>query len=305
MRNLLTLRRLRNVIGASLCFAFVLYSPMRLSVASASFHTPAVLKTESQYRSEASRYEAAIRAITPITTMRLDTPDDLAKAVAVAERELPNFKLRFSKFVVTGLSDSAFAAVVKKRISDKKAAEAFKKELNADRSALLKLDGAEALRTRIVRSAEADAALLNRVGQRLKEAAEKIKTAASGNAGLRSWPIKEDEIVNARFVVIEPPESIGLPASIALEPLSASAAVAIAVTVSLLAGFVIGYVTNDLSTVQDEEEACLQKAEDDYNSCMRAAAGLPGGFPFFLRESARAICLSKVFLDESACHLLR
>jgi hypothetical protein len=303
MKRFTQLLTMRTAMAAALCLGIVLYSPSRIALAGAPLPVAATLKSESQYRSEASRYDAAIRAISVITTMRLDTADDLSKAVAIAERERPNLKLRFSKFVVTGLSDSRFVAALKKKMPNKQAAEAFAKELSADRSALMKLEGAETLKARIVRSAEADAALLKRVGLLLKEAGEKIKKTAQGHEGFRQLPAEEFKVVRAGFAISEEPADSLAPS--ALEPLSASAAVAIAVVVSILAGFVIGFIEHDVITVQDEEESCLEKADEDYNSCQTAANGLPAGFPLFLRESARAVCIGKYFLDVGACHLLR
>lgn len=288
---------IRTSIAATLCLGFLLNAPVKTSV-----HAVEVLKSESQYKAEASRYDAAIRAISGIANMRLDKAEELSKAVAIAEREHPNLKLRFSKFVVTSLNDSTFVAALRRKMPNKQAAEAFAKELSADRSVLMKLDGAEALKARIVRSAEVDAAMLKRVGQMLKEAGEKIKKSAR-NDRLNQQPPDGFQFVRASFVISDQP--IEAAPSYAYEPLSAAAAVAIAVVVSLVAGFVMGFIQHDVTTVQDEEESCLERVDEDYNRCRSAANGLPAGFPLFLREAARAVCIGQYFLDAGVCHLLR
>lgn len=90
-----------------------------------------------------------------------------------------------------------------------------------------------------------------------------------------------------------------------VEPVSVSIIVAVAITASILAGFALGFVEHDVITVQDEEVKCLEKTDDSYSSCRSAANELPRGFPFFLRETARAVCLAKWLLDTAACDLLR
>ncbi|HLF83670.1 MAG TPA: hypothetical protein VI837_05790, partial [Blastocatellia bacterium] len=109
-----------------------------------------------------------MRAIAGISTMKLETTEDVKRAIAILDRERPNLKLFFSKLVVMGLSDSTFSNAVKKKMPDKQAAESFLKGLQADHKAVLRLDGAESLATRLQRSAESDAAILRRAGERLK-----------------------------------------------------------------------------------------------------------------------------------------
>lgn len=307
MKKIINLVTLRAGIATALCASLLVYPSLRVSAAGPGSTARAAtdVKSESQFKSEASRYDGAIRAISGVATMKLDTADDLTKAVAIVEREQVNLKLRFSKFVVTGLSDSTFSSAVKKKLPDKQAADAFAKELKADRKAILKLDGAEALKARIERNAQADAAVLRRAGERLKEAAERIKKAAQGNAGSSGMPAEEFKVIRASFsirdeVAVAPGPRGMSPA----EPVSVSIIVAVAISASLLAGFALGYVQHDVTTVQDEETKCLEKADDSYSSCRSAANELPRGFPLFLRETARALCIAKWLLDTAACHLL-
>ena len=171
---------LRTVIALVLCFTLIGYPQFRMSAAAAAIPVAADLKSESQFRSEASRYENAMRAIAGIATMKLETTEDLKRAIAILDRERPNLKLIFSKLVVTGLSDSTFSNAVKKKMPDKQAAESFLKGLRSDHKAVFKLDGAESLATRMQRSAESDAAILRRTGERLKESAAKIKRVSQG-----------------------------------------------------------------------------------------------------------------------------
>ena len=113
--------------------------------------------------------------------MKLDTPDQLKQSLDILDRERPNLKLHRSKLIVMAISDATFSSAVKKRMPDKQSAEALLKELDADPKAVLKLGGAESLKTRMQRSLTADAAILGRAAERLKEAAERIINARQGS----------------------------------------------------------------------------------------------------------------------------
>ena len=172
---------LRMFIATALSISFLIYSPLRLSSVGAATRVVADLRSESQYRIEASRYDDAIRAIASVSSMKLENPDELKKALAIFDREGPQLKFHGSKLIVLGLNDSTFTASVKKASPDQAAAEALIKELRADPKAILKLNGAQSLVTRLRQSTEADAATLRRVAERFKEAAAKYGRSDNGN----------------------------------------------------------------------------------------------------------------------------
>ena len=157
--------------------SFVIYSPLRISTAKAAYLANEI-KSESQYRTEAGLYESALGAIAGIATLKLDTPNDLKQALAIFDRARPGLKFFSSKLVVIAISDSAFSGAVKKKASSKLAAEAFLEELKADPKVVSRLDGAATLTTRLQQTAQADAAILRRVAERLKDAAERIKNTS-------------------------------------------------------------------------------------------------------------------------------
>src|SRR5262245_58865647 len=130
-------RTFRTMTASALCMTFVIYPALRTSTANV-IYTATDLKTEAQVRSEASTYEAAIKAIASITSLKLENPDELKKAIAIVNREGPNLRFSRSKLVVVGLSDSTFINAVKKRSPDKAAAEALIREVSADPKAVLR-----------------------------------------------------------------------------------------------------------------------------------------------------------------------
>jgi hypothetical protein len=309
MKNIANPFRLRNGIAHALCLSFLIYLPLRVSSAEAAAHVAADLKSESQFRSEASRYDGAIRAISGIATMTLGTGDDLKKAFAILDRERPNLKFHRSKLVVLGLNDSTYTSALKKKVPDKRAAEAFAKEVAADRKALLKLEGAESLVTRMRRSVEADAATLRRIADRLKEAAEKIKKAGQGRTSPSEGAADGFKLVRAGFSEAAQPtaapdlllmSSQGGPAELLLVVLLAYA-VLLVVT---LYGVAIASFFN-IGTKEDEDAvaSCQVKADDGYLRCVSAASDLPSGFPFFQREAATALCYADWLRNQSGCLL--
>lgn len=174
MKKIATSVAIGVIIVAALSLNFINYPSLRVSSAAPASAGAADAKSESQFRSEAARYDAAIRAIGAIATTKLDTVGDLKKALAVLEFEHQNLQFRFSKLVVLALADATFSNTVKaKTASGREAAEAFLSELKADPKAIFKLNGAEPLKTRLQRSDEADAKTLRRVADRLKAIAEK------------------------------------------------------------------------------------------------------------------------------------
>src|SRR6185295_10442935 len=141
-----------------------------------------VIKTADQYKTEAGRFNSALNAIKPIATMKLETGDDLKKAIAILDREREGLKLRLSKYVSMGLSDSTFASAIKKRATNQKTAEDLVNQIEADPKVVMNVEGASSLKTRIEQSGQADAATFRVVSDRLKEASERIRKAAKSGA---------------------------------------------------------------------------------------------------------------------------
>lgn len=309
MKKIANSIKLRPGIATALCIAFVIYLPLRVASAGAA-HAAADLKSESQFRTEAGRYDAAIRAIGGIATMKLETPDDLKKALDILKREHPNLKLHHSKLVVLALSDTTLVSAVKKRVPDKRAAETYVRELDADPKSVLKLNGAESLASRIQRSREADAATLRRATDKLKEAAEKIKNARNAGMPPQYGPTDELKLIRASFSTDTQP-AISHDASLAppLDPVStviASILIAVFVVAVLYPlALAITLPIVKLVTIEDPDEfaECQQRRDDILSRCLLEANNLPAGFPFFQREVATALCYAERLQGEVTCLL--
>jgi len=305
--KIITTVTLKALIATALCISFLIYSPLRLSSALAmTGHAAADLKSESQLRSEAARYDSAIRAISGIGTMKLETGEDLKKALAILDRERPSLKLHFSKSVVLGLSDSTFSRAVKKRVSDERAAEAFAKELKADSKTILKLDGAEALKSRIQRSAESDAAVLRRAGERLKEASERLKRAGQRGAApglgvrdefrvIRAAFDRATEPLNAHHTLSTSPQRRGLNPIIRV--------LLVLLSTELGQRFVDVIKPFEQEDI-DEVAECQGEADARYLTCRAEANRLPSGPLFFEREVAQGLCYAAWLAAQADCLLL-
>jgi hypothetical protein len=227
-----------------LCLSFIIYTPSRVSSERVTTLTrPAVdLKSESQLRSEGSRYDSAVRVIGGIATMKLATVGDLKKALDIVNREHPNLRFRFSKLIVLTISDPTFSSSVKARTAGgSQAAEAFLREIQADPKTILRLTGAEPLKTRLQRTDEADAAALRRTADRFKAIARKLK-----NPGTPSLPVTSER-----------------PTAIAYEERLERALVAGAVIAGPL-------LATDFPLLFEiaEEKLCLREASERYQKCL-------------------------------------
>lgn len=288
--------QLRTIIATALSVSFLAF-PLRPRFADATGAAIEV-KSETQYRSEASRFTRALSAVDAIATMKLETGDDLKNAIAILDRERPNLKLHRSKLITMGLSDSTFTGAVKKRAPELKSAEALLKEIQADPKTVLKLDGAESLKTRIQRAAEEDAATLRRVAERLKEAAERIKKASQGRAAaLDAEPqvtfarvkfTTESQPVNATKTVTSPQVEIVL-----------GALILSFVVVAYVSGYIQGRVTN--TDIKDDIAECQEMVDSRYSTCVSAAGDLRSGFPLFIKEAAIALCYSEWLGLQALC----
>jgi hypothetical protein len=282
--------------AALLCVSLVVFPAPR--VANVAAVRTSLEKSESQYRAEARRYDTAIRAIAGITSMNLETPDDLKKALAIVGRARPDLNLFRSKWVVVSLDDSTFRGAIKERSPNKQAAEKLVQEINADRSAVLKLKGAEALKTNIERSLTADATTLRLAGEWLKKAGEKIKKTSQ--AKLFEDPTSyQFQLVSAGLTLpTQPPEPCS-PLFHAQDPLTIGVAILAAMSIAVVVSEVIlfGVVLVLRDDKDDSLEECLDKADAAYNSCEAAARNQP--FPLNLAQLA--ICDGLLLAKQAAC----
>lgn len=293
----------RAAVATVLCLSFIVYPQLRLSSVRAAAGPAADVKSESQLRNEASRYDAAIRAIGGVAAMKLDTPGDLAKAVAILDSERPNLRFHRSKFVVIGLSDSTFVSSVRRKLPNKQAAETFAAQLAADSKLALTVDGAEALKTRIRRSIDSDAATLRRAAERLRDAAAKFKKARITPA-----PGATDEFKVLKAGFSDSPRSVALSETSALPAIDPLSVVVIVVVVIAYAGIIYYGLrwygpTIGIGTEEDKDQVadCQNATDTRYNQCVAEARDLPSGFPFFVREVAVAACYADWLARQAGC----
>lgn len=294
MKNTLSISY-RAVIATAVCATLLFYPLLRVS---GSATTPRIeVKSETQFRSEAALFTRALNAVSAIATMKLDTGDDLKKALSILDRERANLKFQRSKLVSTALDDSTLIGAVKKRATDQKSAEALIRELEADPRTVLKLEGADALRIRLQRSAEADATVLRSVAERLKAVADKLTKASQGRASTdhdftsHDWKISKVNFWSQPA----PPETLFV-----FEP----GTIILLIIITGVACAVIGYVAGRMSNyldLRDDIEECQGDADRRLEACLKNSADLPSGFPFFQKEAATALCYSEWLARHAGC----
>ena len=316
---------IRSAIAIALSVTLINLVPRGGSSAEAASRSADLnLRSESQIRGEAARYDSAVAEIGTISTMKLETADDLSKAIAILDRNRPSLKFQLSKLAFIGLSDSGFSSAVRTKAPDKGAAEAFAKELAADSSAILKLNGAQSLKSRMSSSAQTDAATLRKAGERLKEAAEKIRKAsegrraqAEGSAGLRviragfsvsrrtePEPAAYDGTTVLIVVIVAVAFVLNPGLTIALAALAATVAAAAtptAVAAILVAGAVamVANLVENLGTQEgrDAVSRCQDDADARLRRCLAATTALPG----IIQLPAQAACEGQWALDAGFC----
>lgn len=305
MKNFDTPSWVRAAVATVLCLSFIVYPQLRLSYVQAASSSAADFKTETQLRTEASRYDSAIRAIGTVASMQFNTPEDLKKALVILDRERPNLRFHRSKFVVIGLSDTAFVSAARKQLPNKQIAEAFATRLAADSKLALTVEGAASLATRIQRSIESDAATLRRASERLKEASARFKRAQA-LINTDSGSTDDFKILRAGFRYaprdMELTETSTLPS---IDPASiAVIVVAIIVYAAVIYVGVKWYGPRfGIGTEEDKDQVaeCQDTTDGRYTQCVNEASGLPAGLPFFIREVAEAACYADWLARQAAC----
>jgi len=122
-------------------------------------------------RTEAARYDVALRAISAIASMNLKNRDQLKSGLAIFERHRPHLKFQTSKLITLATDDPIFSAAVRRATPDKQAAHALMEELRADPKSVRRLGGVQVLATRLGQTLAADVQSLQLVRERFLEAA--------------------------------------------------------------------------------------------------------------------------------------
>ncbi len=269
-----------RLVIASLVTTSCLVAPLRsrTSIASAA---PGPIKSESQYRGEASRYDAAVRAIGGIITTKIDTSEDLKAAVTIVERERPNLKFFRSKQVVLALGNSTFSSAVKRKMPTREAATTLITSFTADRNKVSTIGGIDDLRSQLKSSADADAAVLRRASEKLKTAAAKFKSAKILNRD------SEHQFSKANFTSLEETSTY--------TPLPELTTILVIVYFAIVLIGVASYGAAVAGNASSEEgrdavAECQERADNNYARCA-ANAG------FF----ERVVCVTVLLAEQALC----
>jgi predicted phage tail protein len=262
------------------------------------------LKTESQIKSESALYDAALREITRIETLKLKTPEDSKIAEDILEQQVSNLRFGRSKLIAMGLSDSTFVNAVKAKVYDKKSADQFAQELAKDSAAILKLPGAAAVRDQIRKKADADANKLQSIVRKLKEEEARKRNEANLDASaiVPTAPIKviAAAIIVSILVAVAIIVSVNtLGAALALVVVAAAGASATAAALAAGAAAVVAGVEEVASNVPSEEKiaACQDKADTKYKNCKSKANKLWEP----VRSIERGHCRADWLFDAAVC----
>lgn len=281
-------------IALTSILAVVLALPGALTIRSTPTPAPAPaalsLKSQSQLKSEAALYETAIREIGTIANMKLSTPEELKKANDIVAKQIRNLKFGRSKLISLGLADGVFVEAVKAKAKDEKSAEAFVLELGKDPSSILKLAGAESLKSRVERALETDNTLLKNVAQKLKRSAEEVKSTLKQHHAKNYSPVRYDWRLDLLIYV-----------AFVVNPVVAAVIAANVIPVVIVASLAARLATNiGTEEGQNKVAACMDGIDKQYQNCLAAAAQLPLGFSV----AAAAVCYADWLLDAAACQLI-
>ncbi|PWT89903.1 MAG: hypothetical protein C5B55_10570 [Blastocatellia bacterium] len=128
-------------------------------------------------RTNAIRYQNAMRAISAVGSMNLENSDVLRSVLTNIDREAPNLKFVGSQLIATGLNDYSFMTALRRVCPDKAATVALIKQLRTNRNSLRKLEVAQLFSIRLRQSVEADAARLRSLADRLMHVSGKHERA--------------------------------------------------------------------------------------------------------------------------------
>ena len=263
------------------------------------------LRSESQLKSEALLFQTALNAIAAIATMRLTTPEELAAANAIVEKNIANLRFARSKLIVMGFADSTFTSAVKRKGADKAATEAFGIELAKDPTSIFKVSGGQALGDRMRSVLAADTAKITQVVAVLKKASADLKAkqghhASLSNSTLASTVITsptpaEMSTLDIAFLVVVVAVIVFPPLGLVLISLVASVAV---VGVAALAATLIRNLAKNATTDEgrDEVAECTAAVDRKYRGCIDAAKD-DGLFAY----ASAALCYADWLAAAAAC----
>ncbi len=308
---------IRPGVAAVVALSLIILPLLIPSNAAGTAAPPSInLRSESQLRSEAARYERARSEISRILNIKLDSLADLKQAVAIFDREHEGLKFLLSEFFVIAIGDSTFNSALKRKVTDQKSAEAFGKELGRDPNSILNLGGAGALKTRLLQTASTDGAILRKVAERLKLAAEKLKrTSGSLNDTqspnrLRPIPVSFSAPGPDREMTI-PPAKTDLTAVVVttlivaaiftpLGPAVVAGAVVLSgpISLAIVAGLAAYTVEKLIENYGNQHADAIANCEDAANArlqtCEASATGL-------LAPLIKAVCIAQWLLEVADC----
>lgn len=272
--------------------------------------TPLNLKSESQLKSEAGLYDAAIREISRIADLKLANPENSKTAQTIIDKHLPNLKFSRSKLVVLGLGESSFVSAVKAKGGDKKSLDQFAQDLSNDPNSILKLNGAAAVADRIRTSADADITKLQKIAALLKQAGGDIKAsahhAARGRSTFNPLPAAPT-LLPAGLTTEQVVILVVVVAVIAFPPLGLvlvdiAAPVAAAVyAAAIVAGAVlmVARLVENVGTEKgrDRVAECQDRVESKKRRCISEA----GDLPYPINIAAADACYAQWLLDAAVC----
>jgi len=273
--------------------------------------TASDIRSESQLRTEASLYDAAIADIQKGISIKLETADDLKAADALLKKAIPNLRFNRSKLVVLGMGDSTFASAVKERTRDSKTTEEFARVLANDPNEILKLNGATTLQSRLTRSLESDVALLQNVAARLKKAADAVRAKTNANHPILISALSRDNKERALVLPVTtlhsaPPGPLLdiitiqlVTIALVIQPAiflvlvgTGLGSTIVIVGAAILVAKIIGNIGSDKG--RDKVAECEDKATQKMNDCLATANVITLAF-------VDAYCTAQYLLDAGAC----
>lgn len=262
------------------------------------------LKSESQVKSEAGLYDAAIREISRVETMKLTTADDFNRLKALLERHVPNLKFSRSKLVAIALSEAALISAAKTRTSNQASTDEFARELAADSQSIFRLSGGTAAKDKINRSVEADITMLNRVAEKVRRAAAEFKDKSPDHhpilRSITEAPVQRTVLrttlttVMVASLVISAVMIACPPLALAI-PVLTAAAIGGFITAAILTGASVLFarVSANVGTEEGRDRLgeCIEVANRKYDTCVteNPLVALTGG------------CLAAWLIDSGIC----
>jgi hypothetical protein len=184
----------KSVTIGALCTSFGVLqpgAPLAASEAYAQAPTP-IQRTQlnlriqnriTSYKTEADRFDAAMRGLAAVERMPLNTEADAKQALAVLQRGSAGTQALFGKVVSMAINNSAFKSGVEAEV-DRVSAKTLHLQARQKSTSVTSLRGFSETASAIRREIEGHAATLRRVG-------DKLQAAAKRNGAIGSAPMSE------------------------------------------------------------------------------------------------------------------